>query len=326
MTDVSTSPSWHDLLHEHRTEVFGALWLDLLHRAVRSATPHYPPSVYSETGEWNDHARENLVQVVALDQLLAQGQLEYIIATATSTESAAALLHRVVRRTLARSRRRTVIDNLLDRARALRSFAPASGAGASNDQVLAAARAVAQAPRVHIHSDERAPAIYTTATLKTVLQTVDSHLGPDFSERDLARILEHVLTSYLPSALIQGDGRSIDASSELTPDQEAVVADVLSALLTSMTPEQSTIVAMKLADHSDTVVAQHIGVSRPTAAKRFKDATAVIEEAVVDLPSHLQDAVLAELVTHLEPHNTFGTTNGRSASSPTPISAQDDLS
>ncbi len=63
MTD---NPAWDQLLDEHRTLVMGPLWLKLLEDVVRSVTPRYPPSVYSETGEWNQHARENLVQDVTL--------------------------------------------------------------------------------------------------------------------------------------------------------------------------------------------------------------------------------------------------------------------
>lgn len=295
------TPSWADLLEEHRRDVLGPLWLALLEHTVRIVTPRYPPDVYSETGEWNDHARENLVQTVAVDQLLEQSQLAYIIATATSTETAAALLNRIVRRTLGHARRRTVIDNLLDRSRALRTTTPATGAGASSSSVLEAAREVARVPRLRIHSDERAPVIYSTEALQQILDITAHHLGDTFSERDLARILEHVLTSFLPSALVQGDARGADTSPELTPDQEAVVADVLSRLVSTMTPEQHTILALKLSDHSDHDVAARIGVSRPTAAKRFKDATSLIQTAVADLPPRLQDAVLGQLPTRLEP-------------------------
>lgn len=301
---MPTTPSWADLLEEHHREVIGPLWLNLLEHTVRIVTPRYPPHIYSETGEWNDHTRENLVQTVAVDQLLEQGQLAYIIATATSTDAAAALLNRIVRRTLGHARRRTVIDNLLDRSRALRTFAPAAGAGASTPTVLEAAREVARVPRLRIHSDERAPTVYSTESLTRVLDIAQDHLGETLSERDLARILEHVLTSYLPSALVQGDARDADTSPELNPDQEAVVTDVVERLLNTLTPEQRTILTMKLSDRSDTEVAVRIGVSRPTASKRFKEATSLIHTAVADLPTRLQDAVLGQLPTRLDRHSS----------------------
>lgn len=297
MTD---NPAWDQLLDEHRTLVMGPLWLKLLEDVVRSVTPRYPPSVYSETGEWNQHARENLVQDVTVHQLLEQHQLSYIVDSSTSTSMATALLHRLVRRTLAHNRRRTVIDNILDRCRTLHSFESTSGPGPSNERLLEAVRHVARIPRVGIHKEERAPSVYTTDSLRDILRIAEDHLGSSFSERDLAKILEHVLTSYLPSALEQIDARTHAPSPELGPDQEAVVADVLSELFSSMSQDQRTVVAMKLADRSDTEVAHQFGISRPTAAKRFREAAKFIETAVVDLPTRVQDAVLRELPYRLE--------------------------
>jgi AcrR family transcriptional regulator len=307
---MPTSPEWSDLVHEHRTQVMGHLWLDLLDRVIRSATPRYPPIVYSETGEWNDHGRENLIQDVVVHQLLGQGQLAYIVDTATSTDTARALLHRVVRRTLAHTRRRTVVDNLLDRCRAIHTFSRSAGAGVSDELVVEVARHIASVPKLRIHTEQRAPAIYTAESLEQILATVAAHLGVEFSERDLARILEHVLTSYLPSSLEESDARARDTTAEFTPEQEAVVSDVLSHLLDTMNTEQRTVVALKLTDHSDTEVAARLGVSRPTAAKRFREAITVIEAALSDLPGHLQDAVLSELPTLLDldpPERTLAT-------------------
>lgn len=297
---MTANPTWEALLDEHHSVVIGRLWLNLVEDVVQAVTPRYPPSVYSETGEWNPHTRENLVQDVVIHQLLEQHQLNYIVNASTSTPMAIALLHRLVRRTLAHNRRRTVIDNILDRCRSLRSFERPIGPVPSTERILAASRHVARIPRLGIHKEERAPSIYTTASLHDILRIAEEHVGANFSERDLAKILEHVLTSYLPGALEQIDVRTHAPSPDLNPDQEAVVADVLSELFKSMSEKQRTVVAMKLADRSDTEVAQHFGISRPTAAKRFREAARLIETSVIDLPTRVQDAVLSELPHRLE--------------------------
>lgn len=297
---MATAPVWADLVEEYEADVLGPLWLQLIQDVVASVVRSYPPSVYAETGEWTPDTVENVVQDVAVRQLLEQRQLDWLIVTATSTSTARALLHRIVRRTLSETRRRTVVDNLLDRCRKLRTLPPQTGPGAPTEAVLAAARDVVKLPRLAIRNEQRAPAVYTTATLGDILNAAARHLGEEFSERDLARVFEHVLASYLPSPLQQGDGRSSQTSPGLSPEEEVVAADVLTHLLDTMTAQQCTVVALKLADTSDSDVAAHLQVSRPTAAKRFREATHLIEQALNDLPARLQDDVLGALPQRLE--------------------------
>jgi hypothetical protein len=68
------------------------------------------------TASWDD-AEQDVVQSVVLDLLLAEGQLDYLMATAVEFSDFQNILTFQVRRYLARQRRRTVIDNLLDRAK-----------------------------------------------------------------------------------------------------------------------------------------------------------------------------------------------------------------
>lgn len=293
------TPDWQDLRAEFRDVVIGPLWLAEVHGAARRVAPKYPPASYTETGEWNALALENLVQEVTLTQLLDGGQLAYILDTANDLSAARALMAHVVRRTLARTRQRTIIDNLLDRANEISPFPAAhAGAGAHASRLYEAATAVSRLPRIRIINSDRAPAVFSSETLGEALQLVEETLGRAAARGEFSRILELVLTDYLPSRLVQVEGGVDESDYALTPEEQVTVADTLTRVM-ALTPEALSILALKIDDHSDTVVANHLGISRPTAAKRFREASASVEAAIATLDTRLQDEILSRLAERL---------------------------
>lgn len=294
-----SNPDWQALRTEFREVVIGPLWLAEVERATRRVAPKYPPASYTETGEWNALALENLVQEVTLTQLLDGGQLAYILDTAIDLSSARALLAHIVRRTLARTRQRTIIDNLLDRAHELSPF-PTShgGAGADAARLYDAATAVSRLPRIRIINSERAPAVFSSETLGEALRLVEETLGRPAVRGEFSRILELALTDYLPSRLVQIEGGVDESDYALTPEEEVTVADTLARVL-ALAPQALSILALKIDDHSDTVVAHHLGISRPTAAKRFRQASASVGAAMATLDTRLQDEILSRLAERL---------------------------
>jgi hypothetical protein len=297
---VSQSASWEALLDEYYRDTVGQLWYDEVSRAVRSIAPKYPPSSYAETGVWNADELENLTQEVVLRHLLEDGQLAYIIDTATDISVARSLLHRTVRRSLARGRRRTIVDNLLDRCRELHGFASADdpAPSASDAQLRLAANKVAKLPRIRIINSDRAPAVFTGSTLRLALSTVQESLGTNFRERDLAKIFELALTDYVPTGLVTHEGGMDEPDRALTPEEEVIVMDTLRQLALRPGAELE-ILAMKIADQSDAVVAKYINVSRPTAAKRFKEASAAVQHVINNIPPQLRDEVLVRFSDEL---------------------------
>jgi hypothetical protein len=295
-----SEPTWAALRDEYARETVGELWLDEVSRAVQSVAPRYPPSIYTETGAWGADEFENLVQDVVVRHLLDDGQLAYIVDTATDISVARALIHRTVRRGLARGRRRTIVDNLLERCRELQSFIPAAdpSPAASDAQLRVAAAEVAKLPRIRIINSDRAPAVFSGTTLPLVLGIVRDVLGPNVRERELAKIFELALADYVPSGLVTTEGGLDEPDRGLTPEEEVTVMDTLRQLTTG--PEvELQLLALKIADESDTVVARHLGVSRPTAAKRFKEASAAVQHVISDIPTRLQDEVLSRFSDQL---------------------------
>lgn len=297
---MSESVTWSDLQDEYERNVIGDLWLDEVSIAVRNVAPKYPPNSYTETGRWDAHEYENLVQDVVVNHLLGDGQLAYIVATATDRSVARALIHRTVRRCLARGRRRTIVDNLLDRCRAIDALDSAifGGNAATDAQLRAAATSVARLPRIRIINSDRAPAVFSEPTLRSTLDIAHDVLGPNLRERDVARIFELALTDFVPSGLVTNEGGMDEPDRALTPEEEVTVMDTLRHLTARPAPELQ-LLAMKIANASDNAVADHFGVSRPTAAKRFRDASTAVEHALDDLPPQLQDEVLVRLSDRL---------------------------
>lgn len=295
-----TAVRWGDLVREYEDEKIGVHWLSEVERTVARVVGRYPAAVYSETGNWDAAALENLVQDVVLTQLLAEGQLDYILAVATSLESARALLTRVVKRTLARGRRRTVIDNLLDRTAEIAPFATGAHreAPATDAAIRAAANQVAKIQRVRIINSDRAPIIYTAENLERVVAIARSVAGPLLRRRELEKILQLVLSDYVPSALVQFEGDHDEPDRSFTPEQQHTLQAVMDDL--KRLPEEAlAILALKIDDHSDQEVADHLGVSRPTAAKRFKEASRTVSSSIGQLPPVMQDEVLARFADFL---------------------------
>lgn len=291
---MSGSVSWADLRAEYERDVVGDLWLAEVATAVRNVAPKYPPSSYTETGAWDALEYENLVQDVVANHLLDDGQLAYIVAAATDMSVARALIRRTVRRSLARGRRRTIVDNLMDRCRAIETLdsTNAGGESATDAQLRAAATRVARLPRIRIINSDRAPAVFSEPTLRSALEIAHEIVGPNLVERDISRIFELALTDYVPSGLVTIEGGMDEPDRALTPEEEVTVIDTLRHLTARPAPELQ-LLTMKIANASDSAVADHFGVSRPTAAKRFREASAAVEQALTDLPPHLQDEVLA---------------------------------
>lgn len=304
---------WDALVDEHRRERVGLLWLAEVRRAALTIVARYPPDVYARSPSWDAPSIDDLVQDVVLTQLLAGGQVEYVVDVARDLQSARRLLTTHVRWTLARRRTRTVVDNVIERCRPLLSAPPyavsAEGSGwaagpaerrdPTHDEVVEAARRVARLPRVRILGGDRAPVVFTTDVLAQALADVAAALPGGFSEGDLDRIFSRVLTYHLPGALVLFEGTADEPDRAPTPEEALVVTRTVDDAYGALTAEQRLLLAMKLAERPDSVAADAIGISRPTAAKRTRKAFAVVREHVIDLPQRVQDLVVSLLAERL---------------------------
>ena len=275
------------LRSEYQSVRIGPRIWALVLEMTRSIARRYPPGVYNNGESWSDENLEDLAQQVVLDRLLDEAQLEYLFDQATSLESWRRLLSLQVRRTLSHRRRKTVVDRLLARVRRLARTPPldirtvgrqvwVSGddfagplAGLSDSRISHLANAVRDIPQlVASRRSSRAPMIYTTPDLRLLLERVLGEVGA-VSERDLARVFEILLTSWLPTFLQDPEGEY--PSEEPTPEAVAEDAQMRAAVGTfvrNLSEPEQWILLGKSQGIADGHIAVRLRRSRPWVAQR----------------------------------------------------------
>jgi DNA-directed RNA polymerase specialized sigma24 family protein len=318
-----------DIRSEYAQETIGPRILAEVERAVRSATTRLPPNAYAEVpeghaGGWSEHNVENLVQDVVLVQLLQQGQLEYAIANAPSLRAFRSLMYRCVARQVRARRRRTAVDSLVLRAREVLEKPPYSSdaegrrttyalggrhgsEGADEQKIYRAAQMVAALPRTHRHSRTGVPLLLDTDGLHAALSTIAVQLASGFTLDDVRRVFELAFTEHALSTLLPSYDSSYDdwedpakmPATTSTALDSAVLNEIELALCNDLDNEQRMILRLKAAEVSDDEVAQQIGVSRPTAAKRKAAMQAVLRKHLGGLEDDMQEAVLDRVLVRL---------------------------
>lgn len=293
---------------------FGELLFAEVANVCRWVSARYPPSIYADPNtSWTPDALDDLVQDVVVGSLLSDGQLDYSMSEANDLQHFRALLARQVRHTLAKRRKRTVVDNLLRRAQVLLDAPPFQRVASNparyaledgswedrppnDDELHRAALAVHAVPRLRHRSGERAPAVYTEAALRAVLLGTLRATSTSVSISDFGKIFEKLLTAWLPTSLGEVDEESAVDEHGLTPAQEHEVGEIVDRVVATLTSEDRRILAQKLAGVSDSEVAAQLGVSRPTAIKRKNEVWAVIQRECEDLEEAVRHAVAEQLV------------------------------
>lgn len=294
----------------------GPLLLGEVRSTAYGLVARYNAAIYSEIGNWR-HGFEDLVQDVVTDSLLRDHQAHYMLETAATIDDFRRLLARQVRRRLARRRTRTVVDNILGRARPLLAVAPfegrlrheqvtyclagsnVEGRAATFRELRTAAQALRSVPHGRRSNGERAPMVYTTPDLRLALSRLAEALPVAFTIGELDRALRLALPHFLPGVLDpdeRGDGHYDEVD-------DARVSSCARALLERLDSPLRFVLAMKLAGSSDAEVGEVLGVSRRTATNRKAAAYAVTEELLHPLPHPERLLVLDHLAPAM--HNAL---------------------
>lgn len=309
------------LRQEYSREIIGEKILDLLARLTRNVTRKYDPEVYGNARSW-DETHEDVLNSFIAEVLLEQGQLEYAIFTAETEEHFSNLLARQLRFFLARNRRRTVVDNLLDRCKTMtckHPFRHETDAGgwwyelndtatkdrfSSFDEIARVAGELAAIPIQLSSSAVRAPQIYSTPDLKKILYYIVEKMGCRVSVGNLDQLFRRLLTPWLPSFL-EKDERSSEVHEELdlNPEQENMARQAAHAIVEAGTSLELGILAMKIADITDSVIARHYKISRPTVSKHKKNVLLKVEAELRGLDEDLQKRTFDVLTELIEENN-----------------------
>jgi DNA-binding NarL/FixJ family response regulator len=305
-----------ELRAEYESLRIGPKMLAEVRNVVQATVRRYDPQIYGRAASWDD-AEEDLVQSVVLDLLLGEGQLDYLMATAVELSDFQNILTFQVRRYLARQRRRTVIDNLLDRAKEVLKEHPfeTEGTGRAarhsltgatveareprDEELMAAARSAALVPRVRFSDQDRAPIVYTRADFARLLRAVATSLPTSFTLHDLARILELVLTDWVAGFLHEFEEAHAKASASLGPEEELMVEETTREILQGCTREHLVVLRRKLENMPDQAIADELSISRPTVIARKREVLEKLRDAMGELPLSVQASVMDRVSGHL---------------------------
>src|SRR5260370_26799942 len=198
--------TWADVLEEHRRDGIGPMIYGIVRWIVQTAARRYSPAVYANADSWTSEAMEDRLQELTLEVLLDEGQLDYSMSAGTEVDFRRVIAFQL-RRHLAHRRTRTVIDNLLDRAKPILANPPFRvtsqlpltyelpdphesdiGPGQADavlpDAVVRKAAVGALAiPRLAVRSGDREPVLYTTENLRLLLVKIARAIRKRFTLR-----------------------------------------------------------------------------------------------------------------------------------------------
>ena len=287
---------------------------DRIARLVEQQLRRRDPTIYARGSHDYRDALDDVVQDFILEILLNRGQLAYFLDTATTIDDFDALANRQIRRYLAQTRERTIVDNLIGRATAVLKddeLVTVSGAAGSPSFLLesvgatrsadrevalqlAAAVAKESVPRVFSNPDDRLPKVYTDESLVTLLRVFLREAACEVHKTDLQRLFEVLLTPWLATVLglDEAENPLLEA---LTPGEQVMVEETAVRITANWSEEDVLVFRYKLSNTRDDLLARRIGVSRPTAASRKQNLFDRLRDELEDVEPELRQPVIHHL-------------------------------
>lgn len=303
-----------DLRAENLACTIGDAIHDRIARLVEQQLRRRDPTIYARGSHDYRDALEDVVQEFILEILLNRGQLAYFLDTAATIDEFDALANHQIRRYLAQTRERTIVDNLIARATALLkadelvtvsgpssspSFVLRSvvvGGSGDRDMSLQAAAAVAKesVPRVFSNPDDRLPKVYTDEGLATLLRIFLREAACEVDKADLQKLFELLLTPWLASVLglDEAENPLLEA---LTPGDQVMVEETAVRIASNWSEEDVIVFRYKFSNTRDDLLARRIGVSRPTAAARKQNLFDRLRDELEDVEPALRQPLIHHL-------------------------------
>lgn len=283
-------------------------------RLVEQQLRRRDPRIYARGAHDYRDALEDIVQDFTMEILLDRGQLAYFLDVAATIDDFDALANRQIRRYLAQTRERTIVDNLIERATAILradEFVTVSGSANSPSFVLtsiekasvgdrgeallvAGAVAKESVPRVFSNPDERMPKVYTDTGLSTLLRVFLREAGCEVHKPDLQNLFEVLLTPWLTTVLGLDEAEN-PLLETLTPGDRVMVEQTATRIAGNWTEEDVVVFRYKLSNTRDELLARRLNVSRPTAAARKQDLFDSLREELQDVDPGLRQPLIHHL-------------------------------
>jgi hypothetical protein len=262
-------------------------------------------------------ARADVIQDFFTEVLIGEGQLAFVFGAVDDIDGFDRLIQFQARRYLAKTRVRTVVDNLLDRSVGLLRAAidvEVSTVGdrelfslgttprqlvTESDALLKRAIALARSvPKLAVRGDERAPAVYSGEALEQVVRILLVTYEEPVGRAELDTFFSRLLTGWKPSFL--GLSAELDLPDEaVTPEDEVLATNLAETLAQTMTPEEQDIFLFKYANLPDRELATHLNISRQTLSPRKQELFNRLKDDLTEVSPAIQIAVLERLASVL---------------------------
>jgi hypothetical protein len=300
-----------ELRQEYQAELIGERIYARVRDLISRAMQRRDPAIYGHGSRDRTDAADEVLQDFVLDVLIRERQIDYIMTVSSGLDDFDRLVSRHIRRYLARTRQRTVIDNLIHRAVDRMRHPPFRAVTVGNeerfslegivrdeptsDEQLRVASAVAQTvPKDRSQAEARAPRIYDADRLTQVLFILLRQVRGWVRRAELQRFFELLLTPWTASFLDDTE-RDDTAAGQLGPEEVVVVNDTAGRLVGALNEEGRTILRMKSANLPDRDVASRLGVSRPTVANRTAELFAMVRVELELVDPALHSHIVARL-------------------------------
>ncbi len=313
--------SYEQLREEYAKEGIGVLIWDLLQQVTGRVARTYRTDHFNDGEPWTDESITVLAQDVA-EALLAdqRGQLRYVFQAADEEtgdrlHTLQALLGTKVKHALRARRRKTPVDRLVARVRALIDQPPYAALTVGRDttvvltadllparqltdgEIRRGAALIDSIPRISTKVNaQRESKIYSKSHLEEVVKRLVTAFEPILLA-DVRKILEILLTAWVPTLLVSIEE---DHASSSTPETELARTQMhaqIETFATTLEPVHRLVLIGKSQKISDEELAQLAGISRPTLIKRREAVYQRVEAELLDgLPDSSHNEAMRELL------------------------------
>ena len=302
---------FEELRAEYLAETMGSRITERVRSLLEAMLRKRDPVIYARGARDYRDALDDVLHDFTIDVLLHEGQLSYAFDNAADVNGFDRIINRQLRRYLARTHERSIVDNLIERSVRLvadlesvvlqgegdhRSFVLASDttepAGVSfAHAALMAGNAV---PKIYSNPDERNPKVYTDENLRTLLRVFLSEYRMPVRTPELQELFELLLTPWTTSVLGLDEVVGVETL-ELTPEEQVMVNMVAERITESWTELEAVVFRYKLGNLPDAELANRLGVSRPTAANAKSDLFSDLARELMDVDQHVRPAIITKI-------------------------------
>ena len=292
MTRQSTR--FQELETEHQEQRIGPLIYEIARRSVERLLSGRDLSVYAEVETSVSDAALDVTQSFVERVLLGEGQIDYIFTVARDEGAVERLIRHHARRYLARTRKRTVIDNIFGRCVEILADAEhveeVEGGGflaegssdpsrrCRREDVRRAASISALIPKLETTATVKAPRLFDRGGLKMLLEVLFRETKAVVLRSDLQDFLKDLLAPW-DFGVLGGD------VSDLLLEQPEVRGgsfDRISlAILATLEKDEHRLLVLKFAGQPDRVIAEELGISRQMVGVRKAELWRRLEDGLV---------------------------------------------